>query len=453
MVYKYSSAGWGGLLIIEHFVPETGERFTSMAAHLDAARLTEWTDVGRWVVRGQQIGVVGPTPVGSTAPHLHFEMRTNLNYAEGPGYSVSNNGWRDPSNYINSHRPNPLNTTTLMETYISSGITSRGLNQYSIENRATALVILVRALERLAGKTLTQSSTPMFVDVPTTAWYYQELVKAWSLGILSMPTDRRFRPADSISRIEMLSLTVKTHEKYLGPIAQQSAAAFVDVQSGMFDAWVYETAQKGFSSGLTAGYIENGGRYFRPSRWTPRSEVVAFVNSLVLKLVPLGISPTVLMSGYGQSGSVAQGAWRYYQITTSALNTDIKFELTNLSNDVDLYVKKGSLPTNTSYDCRPYSGGLNSETCMLPNSGANTWYIGVYGYSSGSFTIKATRLGDGASVASLEPFPTIIPGDTSEKPTAKPEVPDVNAVPEPSTLLLVGGGIAGIFAMLRRRRK
>jgi serine protease len=100
-----------------------------------------------------------------------------------------------------------------------------------------------------------------------------------------------------------------------------------------------------------------------------------------------------LVAGVSKSGSVVQGRWVYYQIDDSDSITDIKVELTNLSTDVDLYVNEGSLPTLTSYDCRPYKRGTTAETCTLTNPGATTWYIGVYGYTAGSFTIKATLSG------------------------------------------------------------
>jgi serine protease len=98
-----------------------------------------------------------------------------------------------------------------------------------------------------------------------------------------------------------------------------------------------------------------------------------------------------LTSGVPQNGSVALGAWVYYQITTSAADTQIIVNLTNLSADVDLYVRAGANPTLTSYACRPYLGGTNPETCTLPNTGATTWHIGVHGYAAGSYTITATR--------------------------------------------------------------
>ena len=64
-------------------------------------------------------------------------------------------------------------------------------------------------------------------------------------------------------------------------------------------------------------------------------------------------------------------------------------ELFNLSDDVDQYVKDGSWPTPGEYECRPYAGGINSESCTLPNTGSIFWYIGVQGYQAGSYEIKA----------------------------------------------------------------
>ena len=97
-----------------------------------------------------------------------------------------------------------------------------------------------------------------------------------------------------------------------------------------------------------------------------------------------------LSSGGSQDGSVAQGDWVYYRIDASASDSLVMVELFNLSADVNLYVQAGSRPTLTSYYCRPNLGSTASEICTLTNSGATTWFIGVYGYRAGSFAIKAT---------------------------------------------------------------
>ena len=49
--------------------------------------------------------------------------------------------------------------------------------------------------------------------------------------------------------------------------------------------------------------------------------------------------------------------------------------------DADLYVKRGSPPTDTSYDCRPYASG-NGETCVFPEPLAGTYYVRMKAYKS-----------------------------------------------------------------------
>jgi len=105
----------------------------------------------------------------------------------------------------------------------------------------------------------------------------------------------------------------------------------------------------------------------------------------------LNITP--LESGQSQTGSVTQWEWAHYQITSSASDTELVVELTNLSADVDLYVREGSLPTSGEYDCRPYEGGTTPEACTMTNSGATAWYIAVHGYHAGSYTITGTLSG------------------------------------------------------------
>ena len=60
--------------------------------------------------------------------------------------------------------------------------------------------------------------------------------------------------------------------------------------------------------------------------------------------------------------------------------TDINFAMSGGSGDADLYVKYGSAPTTSSYDCRPYASG-NSESCSGEQSGG-TYYVMVRAYSS-----------------------------------------------------------------------
>jgi len=66
------------------------------------------------------------------------------------------------------------------------------------------------------------------------------------------------------------------------------------------------------------------------------------------------------------------------EVPTAA--TNISFVINGGTGDADLYVKFGSKPTDSIYDCRPYAGG-NNESCNVTASGG-TYYVRVKGYSA-----------------------------------------------------------------------
>jgi hypothetical protein len=105
---------------------------------------------------------------------------------------------------------------------------------------------------------------------------------------------------------------------------------------------------------------------------------------------PLPPEVVQLESGISQTGTVTQDGWVYYSIDSTASDTEIESTLTNLSADIDLYVRADVIPTKTEYDIRSANGDTQDEICLLPNTGATTWYLGVYGYEAGSCTITAT---------------------------------------------------------------
>ncbi|WHI47217.1 S8 family peptidase [Microbulbifer sp. VAAF005] len=61
--------------------------------------------------------------------------------------------------------------------------------------------------------------------------------------------------------------------------------------------------------------------------------------------------------------------------------TDLSFVMSGGSGDADLYVRHGSAPTTSTYDCRPYTSG-NNETCDIDNVQGGTYHVMVRGYSS-----------------------------------------------------------------------
>jgi len=89
-----------------------------------------------------------------------------------------------------------------------------------------------------------------------------------------------------------------------------------------------------------------------------------------------------LENGIPCSGTVDPGEEDHYYIDVPAGATSLVVELTGDNPDADLYVRYGSAPTQSDYDCRPYTGG-SDETCSFdnPNPAAGRWYIMVRGYS------------------------------------------------------------------------
>ena len=61
------------------------------------------------------------------------------------------------------------------------------------------------------------------------------------------------------------------------------------------------------------------------------------------------------------------------------------------TGDADLYVRRGSAPTTSTYDCRPYLTG-NTESCSFASPQAGTYHVLVRGYTSFSgATLRASH--------------------------------------------------------------
>lgn len=86
--------------------------------------------------------------------------------------------------------------------------------------------------------------------------------------------------------------------------------------------------------------------------------------------------------------SAAAGGKLYYTVTVPS-GSNLTVAISGGSGDADLYVRKGSNPTTSSYDCRPYLTG-NSESCSF-SAASGTYYIMLNGYAAFSgVTLKAS---------------------------------------------------------------
>jgi len=102
----------------------------------------------------------------------------------------------------------------------------------------------------------------------------------------------------------------------------------------------------------------------------------------------------VLSDGVAVTGLAGSaGTELRYTMTVPSGQSTLTFTQSGGSGDADLYVRFGSAPTTSSYDCRPYLGG-NAETCTFNSPAAGTWHVMVRGYSTFS---GVSLLGDHAA--------------------------------------------------------
>jgi hypothetical protein len=90
--------------------------------------------------------------------------------------------------------------------------------------------------------------------------------------------------------------------------------------------------------------------------------------------------------GGGSSDSVNlpqvnTGKWSATYTETVQAGHTVTFAISGGTGDADLYVKAGSAPTTSSYNCRPYKTG-NSESCTFTPGSNTTYYIKVRAYQT-----------------------------------------------------------------------
>ncbi len=107
---------------------------------------------------------------------------------------------------------------------------------------------------------------------------------------------------------------------------------------------------------------------------------------------PVALTNNVAVTGI----SASTGTQKFYSLVVPSGATGLSFTTSGGTGDVDLYVRFGSSPTLTTYDCRPYASG-NAETCTIATAQAGTYYVMLNAYSAisgvtllGSFTTGVT---------------------------------------------------------------
>lgn len=138
-----------------------------------------------------------------------------------------------------------------------------------------------------------------------------------------------------------------------------------------------------FGDGTTSTATNPAHTYAAAGTYTVTLSVTdnAGASATTSRSVTTGASNT-LQNGVARTGlAAATGAALSYTMVVPAGATNLRFAIAGGSGDADLYVKFGSAPTTSSYDCRPYIGG-NSESCPIATARAGTYYVMVRGYAA-----------------------------------------------------------------------
>jgi hypothetical protein len=132
-------------------------------------------------------------------------------------------------------------------------------------------------------------------------------------------------------------------------------------------------------------------------------------------------------AGMRESGVVARGESRRYEtpeLMPGRYTVRLAHDPASPGGDADLYVKAGSAPTTSSYDCRPYASGSDEE-CVVNLSGRAKIHIMVNGYASSPSSYLLTVSGEGVapspSWAGLDEAGTVAGG--AEKRWQTPQLP------------------------------
>jgi len=104
-------------------------------------------------------------------------------------------------------------------------------------------------------------------------------------------------------------------------------------------------------------------------------------------------APSVTTLSNGQtlsSRSGSQGSVAHFKISVPSGQSSLVIKIWGGSGDCDLYVKRGSQASTSSYDYRPYLGG-NDETVTVNSPASGDWYIMLHGFSAYSgLSLQAT---------------------------------------------------------------
>ncbi|WP_018231890.1 S8 family peptidase [Thioalkalivibrio thiocyanodenitrificans] len=163
--------------------------------------------------------------------------------------------------------------------------------------------------------------------------------------------------------------------------APHVAGAWAVLRQAQSDATV-DTILDAFKS---TGVLITDTRTGAGNRIKPRIRVDAAIEAVTTGTGPAPEEPPPpqqIKTGETIDGITGdQGSERYFFIEVPAGASDLVISTFEGTGDVDLYVRFGTPPTQSEYDCRPYLPG-NEETCEFSTAPDGIWYIMLHGWDA-----------------------------------------------------------------------
>ncbi|WP_426754699.1 PPC domain-containing protein [Myxococcus sp. Y35] len=143
-----------------------------------------------------------------------------------------------------------------------------------------------------------------------------------------------------------------------------------------------ESAGSGTQESCTIAEPRAGTYYVRMLGYTPFSGV-----NLTATYTPecTTVLPLTRDAPTGGIGALGKRWSCIYALEVPERATDLKFITSGGTGNGDLYVKFGSAPDASSYDCKS-TGTTSAETCTLPVAQAGTYYARMYGPATTAFS-------------------------------------------------------------------
>jgi pimeloyl-ACP methyl ester carboxylesterase len=89
-----------------------------------------------------------------------------------------------------------------------------------------------------------------------------------------------------------------------------------------------------------------------------------------------------------KEGNIEQGTWQYFTVDVPA-DVMLNITLSNLSGDVDLYVRQSDFPTKFEYQCRSNESNTQTEKCLERLQQVTTYNIGLLARQNSTYSLLA----------------------------------------------------------------